>query len=58
MSGHDRESLTDVLEWSGNPHWWSGDPPKCLGVVGKPSLVVGRPSLMSGCCRESLPDVQ
>ena len=44
MSGSGRESLPDVLEWSGGP-------PGCPGVVGKTSR-------MSGSGREILLDVR
>ena len=49
-----REVLTDVREWSRGP-------PGCPAVVGRPSQLSGSggwPSRISGCGRETLPNVQ
>ena len=54
MSGSSRETLLDVLEWSGDTldaRELSRGPPRCPGPV-------ERPYRMSGCGREALPDVR
>ena len=40
--GSSPEALSDVREWSGNPHGCPGGPLRCPGVFGRPSWMFGR----------------